>query len=230
MSAYFRRRRDKGLRKFILAQRGQRTGSFRILDVGGSAGYWQRVGSAFLADNNIDVLCVNPLADGTPAGLTSVTSQAGDGRDLPFPDMSFDMVHANSVIEHVGRSADMLRFANEVRRLAPAYYVQTPDFWFPVDPHFYRVPFFHWLPEPIRVVLVQNVRVGLHPPQPDIQRALSMVEYAVPLDRRHLCALFPDAEVISERVFFISKSLIALRPANPALSDAGQSGSGLSGF
>ena len=37
----------------------------------------------------------------------------------------------------------MRAFAAETKRLADNYYIQTPYFWFPIDPHYYRIPLFH---------------------------------------------------------------------------------------
>lgn len=211
LSSYFRRKRDRLLRTFILQERQSKIGPFRILDVGGTSIYWQRVGLEFLAQHDIEVLCVSPGLGDFGVGLPRVTVAAGDGMALDFPDLSFDLVHSNSVIEHVGRSKEMQHFAAEVRRLAPAYYIQTPNFWFPVEPHFYRVPMFHWLPRPLRVELARRWRIGLHPPSGDYLRALRVVEYAVLLDRRLFCALFPDANIATERFALLPKSLIALR-------------------
>ena len=42
----------------------------------------------------------------------------------------------------------MVSFAGEVRRPAPAHFIQTPYFRFPFEPHF-GLPTFHWLPEPV---------------------------------------------------------------------------------
>lgn len=211
LSSYFRRRRDRLLRAFILQERRFKPGVFRILDVGGTSIYWQRVGIDFLKANNVEIVCVGPASD-TGAAIPQVAVQVGDGLALPFADMSFDLVHSNSVIEHVGRSREMQRFALEIRRLAPAYYIQTPNFWFPIDPHFYRVPMFHWLPRPLRVALVRHYRVGLHPPSGSYLQALQVVEYAVLLDREQMRAHFPDATIITERIALLPKSLIALHP------------------
>jgi hypothetical protein len=105
----------------------------------------------------------------------------------------------------------MVRFAAEVRRLAPAYYVQTPYFWCPIDPHFYRVPFFHWLPESLRAKLFRRMRVGHSPAQPDLARAMSLVESSMLLDAGQFRYLFPDATITFERLYGLPKSLIATR-------------------
>src|SRR3546814_2616362 len=74
-----------------------------------------------------------------------------------MPYRSFDIAHSNSVIEHVITWDNMKNFARETRRVAAWHYVQTPYFWFPVDPHFYKLPFYHWLPRPLRAKLLMRL-------------------------------------------------------------------------
>ena len=67
---------------------------------------------------------------------------------LPFADGEFDLVYCSSVIEHVppGRRA---AFAAEVRRVGRGWFVQTPAYSFPLEPHS-LLPFAHWLPPRVR--------------------------------------------------------------------------------
>jgi len=63
---------------------------------------------------------------------------------LPFANGEFDLVYCSSVIEHVPpprRAA----FAAEVRRVGRGWFVQTPAYSFPLEPHS-LLPFAHWLP------------------------------------------------------------------------------------
>jgi hypothetical protein len=128
---------------------------------------------------------------------------------------TFDLVHSNSTIEHVGPWLQMLKAAAEITRLANAYYVQTPNFWFPVEPHF-RAPLLHFLPE-LRARLVMRVRLGFAETRSEtMSDAMLQVQDARLLDRRQLAALFPDAEILDERFFGLTKSLIAIRsPGRP---------------
>ena len=67
---------------------------------------------------------------------------------LPFADKAFDLVYCSSVIEHVPpprRAA----FAAEIRRVGRGWFVQTPAFSFPIEPHA-LLPAAHWLPVEIR--------------------------------------------------------------------------------
>jgi SAM-dependent methyltransferase len=70
--------------------------------------------------------------------------QADAAAGLPFADGAFDLVYCSSVIEHVPR-ARREAFAAEVRRVGRGWYVQTPAWSFPVEPHA-LLPFAHWLP------------------------------------------------------------------------------------
>jgi hypothetical protein len=116
----------------------------RILDLGGAPTHWMTFGRD-LDWSRLQVSLVNLTA--SESGRPEIVSLVGDARRMKhFDDFSFDIVHSNSVIEHVGHWDDMSSMAEEIRRLAPRYFVQTPYFWFPLEPHA-RFPFLHWMPE-----------------------------------------------------------------------------------
>jgi Methyltransferase domain len=121
-----------------------------------------------------------------------------DARALPFDDASFDVAYSNSLIEHL-EPADRPRFAAEVTRVAKRYFVQTPNRWFPVEPHV-LLPLYQFLPRGARERLW---RFGVsRNPFEDIRL----------LDAHELAHLFPDAVILRERVGPLTKSLIAAGP------------------
>ncbi|MGH6966398.1 MAG: class I SAM-dependent methyltransferase, partial [Phenylobacterium sp.] len=125
----------------------------RILDLGGTVEYWHRVGIEFLRNASVHVTVLNYVASeaqrGDASDQTMFATAVGDACDLAqFADGSFDLVHSNSVVEHVGNWSRMKSFAAETRRVGRSYYVQTPYFWFPIDPHYYGAPMIHWMPRP----------------------------------------------------------------------------------
>src|SRR5207253_264295 len=132
-----RRKRSKHIRDLI-EQAHAETGACRVIDLGGRPEYWWNMfDRAFLEANKVHITLVNlePLRDFT--GDPMFSEAEGSACDLPqFADGAFDLVHSNSVVEHVGDWDNVEAFAREVRRLAPRYYVQTPYVFFPVEPHF----------------------------------------------------------------------------------------------
>lgn len=70
----------------------------------------------------------------------------GDACDLPFGDASFDVVHSNAVLEHVGGRERQERFVREALRVGRRVFLTTPNRFFPIEVHT-RLPFVHWLPE-----------------------------------------------------------------------------------
>jgi SAM-dependent methyltransferase len=74
--------------------------------------------------------------------------QADAAEGLPFADGEFDLVYCSSVIEHVP-PARRAAFAAELLRVGRGFYVQTPAYSFPIEPHA-LLPFAHWLPPSLR--------------------------------------------------------------------------------
>ena len=190
-----------------------RRGGARIIDLGGTVNYWRIFGLGQLRALNCRVHLVNMDEGGHDFRRSDevFSHEAGNACELPqHADNSFDVVHSNSVIEHVGGWRDMVRFAREVRRLAPAYYVQTPYYWFPMEPHF-GAPFYHWLPEQLRAALLRRMTLGHMQRAATLSEAMQQVQSCQLLDARQMAELFPDAEIRRERLLGLTKSLIAVR-------------------
>lgn len=215
LSKRFRTARDQILKDIILSERQLVEGRFRVLDLGGRADYWERVGFGFLETHDIEVVCVNQTESELYSGKIShprLSARVGDACNLnDLPDLFFNMVHSNSVIEHVGPFASKRAFANEVRRLAPVHYVQTPYAWFPIDPHWPKFPIFHWLPLSLRQKLLRRYGLGWGGRCASVDHAMRDLESTVLLDRTQMKSLFPEASLQIERFFGFPKSLIAVR-------------------
>jgi hypothetical protein len=208
----FRRRRMATFLKVIdpiLAQKGE----VHILDVGGTIGYWRTL-QPLLGDRKLRFTLVNLGAEARDEGAFSL--RAGDACSMPeYADNSFDVVHSNSVIEHVGHWREMRAMAGEVRRLAPTYYLQTPNIGFPIEVHF-SLPFIHWLPEQMRAAILFAPKGKFVPHDAPYDAAIEMVQRVNLLSRGQLKVLFPDARVEAERVAGLAKSWIAIRERRDA--------------
>jgi methyltransferase family protein len=127
----------------------------------------------------------------------SVTPLVFDGCALPFADKSFDIVYSNAVLEHLPQPNDVARFAREVQRVGRGWFVTTPNFWYPIEPHYHL---------PLVQILSANT-----------QRKLVTFLGKVPYDhlrllrKRDLRELFPTSNVVGCRVTFYPETLIAYR-------------------
>jgi SAM-dependent methyltransferase len=122
--------------------------------------------------------------------------QADAAQRLPFGDAAFDLAYASSVVEHV-EPERRAAFAAEVKRVARGWFVQTPAWSFPIEPHA-LLPFAHWLAPTLRR---PYWRLGAAGSWEDIHL----------LRRAELAALFGEP-ILAERVGGLVKSWIALRP------------------
>lgn len=124
---------------------------------------------------------------------------AADACALPFEDESFDIGYSNSLIEHIA-PVRRQEFADEIRRVAKRYWIQTPNHWFPIEPHA-LLPGAQYLPEGARRAFWRA-----SPRQIAYEDSLQL------LAASELSALFPDALIMRERVGPMTKSLVAIGP------------------
>ncbi len=140
----------------------------------------------------------------------NIVAVVGDARELVgLNEDEFPIVFSNSVIEHVGDWQDQLRMAQEVRRVGSRYFVQTPNRYFPLEPHF-LVPGFQFLPVAARVALVRRFALGYHEAIPDRAAAVEAVNEIRLLTASEMRALFPGAVLHRERVAGLTKSFVAM--------------------
>jgi SAM-dependent methyltransferase len=168
-----------------------------ILDVGaGKGGALER----FNTTNPIVALDLEPDTSEW-LSASNVDVRVGDGTRLEFADGEFGAVFSSSTIEHVPKQLQAA-FAAEIRRVGRRYFVQTPNRYFPIEPH-YQFPFFQFFPEWVQRALNNRFSLGW--------RDKGQWEEVNLLSAGQLRKLFPDAEIHRERVFGLTKSLMAVR-------------------
>lgn len=178
----------------------------RVLDIGGTTKYWQQRGWARRDD--VTITLVNLEAE--EQSFENIIPTAGDATDLrDHADASFDVAYSNSVIEHLTDLDSQARMAREVQRVARAYWVQTPNFWFPIEPHF-LVPAWQWLSEDARVAILRRRGVGWAGRCEDPEFARQIVREHRLMRRSELQRLFPDAQIVGERFGGLVKSWTAI--------------------
>jgi SAM-dependent methyltransferase len=193
----------------------------KILDLGSEdgsniAGILKSTGAV---PSNVFIADINPAAVARGHeryGFTAVTlDEAGT---LPFPDQFFDIVFCSSVIEHVTvskqevwqlKSGAVFRskaaarqrdFANEILRVGKQYFVQTPYSLYPIESHSW-LPFAGYLPRPLLIPVLKIMnRIWIKATSPDWYL----------LNRKELSDLFPGAQIIDEKSFGLTKSIMAV--------------------
>ena len=179
-----------------------------VLDVGGTAQTWTKESGSVV---EFPVTLLNILDYGSPES-ERFTAVMGDATALPFPDRSFDIVFSNSVIEHVGTWKDQQAFASEVRRVSQKLWIQTPARSFPIESHL-LAPYIQYFPKAFQHRVARWTPRGIL--QPDVVHQI--VDEVRLLTYSEMTQLFPDCVILRERILGMTKSYIAVRPANAVL-------------
>ena len=196
---FHRRSREKKYRLFMQLLRPQ--ANARILNVGITGTrigfheqleYWyphpDRITGGALGFDEVD-----DYRQSFPAATAIVF----DGCALPFADRSFDIVYSNAVLEHLRGPSAVERFTQEVQRVGKGWFISTPNFWYPIEPH-YHLPFVQLLPQDLQRKLVRSLGKPTY-------------DHLQLLRKRELRELFPTSKVEGCRVTFYAETLIAYR-------------------
>ncbi len=178
----------------------------RIVDLGGTVNFWETMGVA--GDSSFHVTVVN--IDPQDSSFSNIRFVEADATNLSmFHEDEFDVGFSNSAIEHLFSFENQKKMASEILRVAKSIWVQTPNYWFPVEPHF-LCPFWQFMPVPVRAFIVSKMRVGQRGPYPSYEKALESVREIRLLSRRDLNRLFPSGEIFPEKFFLLNKSWIVV--------------------
>jgi hypothetical protein len=176
-----------------------------VIDLGGRLRTWQR---APVRPRRLHVVNVE-----APQGEVPEWAEVDQGDACALPahivKRRYDLVFSNSVIEHVGGHERRLRFAESVHKLADAYWVQTPYRYFPVEPH-WLAPGLQFLPIAARAKVAQHWPLAIWRPA-SYEEALKRILNVELLDCTQMRYYFPSSTLRTEKLFGITKSLIAYR-------------------
>jgi hypothetical protein len=178
----------------------------KILDVGGTTTFWKNRGWADHPDFQIYTLNLKSEEQ----RYENIIPLTGDATDLSqFADRSFDVAFSNSVIEHLFTLENQERMASEMQRVGRAFYLQTPNFWFPMEPHF-LVPGWQWMPMGLRVFIIRRWKCGWLGPCAEKANAQRAIEEIRLLKKRELETLFRSGTVIPELFCRLVKSWVVI--------------------
>ena len=198
-SQYFRRRRGALFRRVL-----PEFTSLKVLDVGGSRHFWEKQDPANVP---ADLTLINVRDDGQAisysGSMQHIKTILYQGDTLPFGSGYFDVAICNSVIEHVP-PVDRAQLVSEIRRVSKYYFIQTPAFVFPIEPHF-LVPGLHWLPRSVGLMAakVSPWRFLSKPPPGHVTSYFNEITI---LKRSELVGYAPDAAIFTERLAGLPKS------------------------
>ena len=210
ISTYFRNRRFGFFRQFFdqVTEGGKK--SIKILDIGGTESYWKSMGFKLNAQSEIVLLNLYEAQVQEP-GFTSIK---GDACDLSgIADKSYDLVFSNSVIEHLYTKENQQLMANEVQRVGKSYFIQTPNKYFPIEPH-WVFPLFQFLPFKVKVFLTQHFNLGHMSKTNDREKAVELVKEVRLISKTEYQQLFKGANLFVEKFVGLNKSFIAYKAEN----------------
>jgi len=178
----------------------------KIIDIGGTCNYWELMNTHHR--KNFKPIIVNISKDCLKNYICNGIK--GDGKSLLFiKDKSLDVAYSNSMIEHLLSFEEQSEMARNINRIAKNYFLQTPAFVFPLEPHF-LFPFFHWLPRKVRMLLVSKFKLGWFERCKNKMEAEKLVDSIRIMKKKEIKQIFGNVEIITERFFFIPKSYMVM--------------------
>ncbi len=176
----------------------------KILDIGGFGNSLEILDKNFINNNDVTILNI----ENVEVNNKNIKFVLGDATDASlFPRNCFDIVYCNSVIEHVGTLEQQKKLSDNIRYWGKKYFVQTPNYYFPIEPHF-LIPLFQFMPIRFRANILNKFNLGSYPRELKYKDALKVVSSVRLIKKEKFQSLFPGAKLFKEKFLFLSKSFI----------------------
>jgi hypothetical protein len=172
-----------------------------ILDVGGKINFWENRG---LAGNlNYTITIINIKKENSK--YSNINFEIGDATNLSqFNDKSYDVVHSNSVIEHLYNFENQKKMASEIIRVGQKHIVQTPNKYFFIEPH-YLLPFLQFTPDKLKFLLLTKTKLS-RLKKWNKKFASQYIEEIRLLSLKEMKVLFPNSKIYFEKFLGMNKS------------------------
>lgn len=175
-----------------------------ILDVGGTEYFW--VNRDFHKKEGIKITLLN--LEKVETNYEMFDSVVGDATDLSqYEDNEFQLVFSNSVIEHLYNWENQVKMAKECQRVGVFHFIQTPNKFFFIEPH-YRVPLFNFIPKKAAYWLLTNTPVA-HGHRWSQEMATTWLKEIQLLSHNEFKTLFPNSTIYKEKFLGTNKSFTA---------------------
>ena len=127
----------------------------------------------------------------------------GDAKNTMLENNSFDIVHSNATIEHVGSFENQVSFVRELLRVSKeSIFIQTPNRFFPIDFHTI-LPFIHWLPKKIHRKILKFLNLDFYSKEENLN-LLSIK------DLEKICKILSvkKYKIIEHKLFLLTSNLV----------------------
>jgi len=187
--------------KFFLKEINKISKPITILDVGGKINFWENRGLA--GNNEYKITIVN--IEKETSKYSNINYEIGDATNLSqFNDKSFDIVHSNSVIEHLYNFNNQSKMASEIIRVGKKHIVQTPNKYFFIEPH-YLLPFFQFIPNKLKYYILTKTKLS-RLKKWDKNFAKQYIKEIRLLSEKEMKTLFPKSKIYFEKFLGMNKS------------------------
>lgn len=172
-----------------------------LLDIGGKINFWENRKLAGNNDYKITILNIEK----EKSNYSNINCQIGDATNLNnFKNKSFDIVHSNSVIEHLYNFKNQKKMASEVIRVGKKYIIQTPNKFFFIEPH-YLLPFFQFFPKKLKYQILTKTKLS-RLKKWDKHFAKQYIDEIRLMTLNEIKSLFPNCKVHYEKFLGMNKS------------------------
>jgi hypothetical protein len=172
-----------------------------IFDVGGKINFWENRGIA--GNKNYKITIVN--FEKEKSQYSNIKTLIGNATNLSqFANKSFDIVHSNSVIEHLYNFENQKKMASEIIRIGQKHIVQTPNKYFFIEPH-YLLPFLQFIPNKLKFLVLTKTKLS-RLKKWDKKFASQYIEEIRLLNLKEMKELFPSSKIYFEKFLGMNKS------------------------